>query len=473
MSRKYPHILLYQPAIHDFAAYDFWYRPLGLLTLATVLREMGCTLSLLDCLDRHHPVLSELTFDRPAGREDGTGKFYRQIIDKPEILSFVPRHYARYGLSPEAVEHLLSSQPEPDLILVSSTMTYWYPAVEEGVNHLRRVFPGVPLWLGGIYATLCPDHARETIQPTRLVLGEGIAAVLEWAREHGGDYRSLAQTDPCHIRPAWDLVPHLETMALRTSIGCPFRCSVCASHRLGSQYRRRSPDEVLSEMDCWMEQRTELRHVCIYDDAFLLQPAQHARPLLNEWARRFPDIRLHLPNGIHPRKVDQELADSMAAAHVDTVRLSFETVDPVRQRDMDSKVNGTDLEDALCCLERAGYPRFHIGVYVLMGLADQDLTEVLNSVRFVHDRGAQVQLASFSPIPGTREYEKAVGMGLLRENTDPVLCNNSIFPLWSQTLGYSVCQEFTSQVKNENRRLVQRMQQTVDSFRPYQALSGL
>jgi hypothetical protein len=226
-------------------------------------------------------------------------------------------------------------------------------------------------------------------------------------------------------------------------------------------------------MEHWLERRTELLHVCIYDDAFLLQPDRYARPLLEEWARRFPHIRLHLPNGIHPRKIDQALADSMAAAHVDTVRLGFETVDPARQQDMDSKVNATDLENALCCLERAGYQRSDIGVYVLMGLADQNLAKVQNSVRFVHERGAQVQLASFSPIPGTREYEKAVRMGLLSEDTDPLLCNNSIFPLWSQTLGYSVCQEFTSQVKSENRRLVQPRQQPVDSFGPYGALSGL
>jgi len=34
-----PHILCVNPWIHDFAAYDFWAKPLGLLSIAGILRE--------------------------------------------------------------------------------------------------------------------------------------------------------------------------------------------------------------------------------------------------------------------------------------------------------------------------------------------------------------------------------------------------------------------------------------------------
>ena len=40
-----PHILLVNPWIHDFAAYDFWAKPLGLLILAAVLRGQGCSVA--------------------------------------------------------------------------------------------------------------------------------------------------------------------------------------------------------------------------------------------------------------------------------------------------------------------------------------------------------------------------------------------------------------------------------------------
>jgi hypothetical protein len=43
MPKDTPHILLINPWIEDFAAYDFWARPLGLLTIAGVLRKISCS----------------------------------------------------------------------------------------------------------------------------------------------------------------------------------------------------------------------------------------------------------------------------------------------------------------------------------------------------------------------------------------------------------------------------------------------
>jgi hypothetical protein len=44
-------ILLVNPWIHDFAAYDFWMKPLGLLYVGAILRAAGCEVRLLDCLN--------------------------------------------------------------------------------------------------------------------------------------------------------------------------------------------------------------------------------------------------------------------------------------------------------------------------------------------------------------------------------------------------------------------------------------
>ena len=51
-----PHILCVNPWIHDFAAYDFWAKPYGLLLLAAFLRAQGARVSYIDCLDRFHPL---------------------------------------------------------------------------------------------------------------------------------------------------------------------------------------------------------------------------------------------------------------------------------------------------------------------------------------------------------------------------------------------------------------------------------
>ena len=46
-------ILLVNPPIHDFAAYDFFNKPLGLLYLAEILLESGYQVRLIDALDRN------------------------------------------------------------------------------------------------------------------------------------------------------------------------------------------------------------------------------------------------------------------------------------------------------------------------------------------------------------------------------------------------------------------------------------
>jgi hypothetical protein len=152
-----PNILLVNPWI---AAHDLWSKPLGLLMLAGLLRAQGCQLRLLDCLDIYDPRLQEVEGMRPATRRGfGTGKFFRQQVAKPAVLEGFDRSYYRFGITPEMFQERLLEGVRPDAVLVTSTMTYWYPGVLESIRLVKEHFSDVPLILGGIYATLCREHA--------------------------------------------------------------------------------------------------------------------------------------------------------------------------------------------------------------------------------------------------------------------------------------------------------------------------
>ncbi|MBW1643728.1 MAG: hypothetical protein JRJ76_12890, partial [Deltaproteobacteria bacterium] len=91
-----PNILLINPWIHDFAAYDFWSKPLGILYLASILRYHGFNVSYVDCLDRFHPK---------AGCSDqnaryGRGPYLKTKIPTPKGLEDVPRNFSRFGIEP-------------------------------------------------------------------------------------------------------------------------------------------------------------------------------------------------------------------------------------------------------------------------------------------------------------------------------------------------------------------------------------
>ena len=108
-----PHVLAVNPWIHDFAAYDMWARPLGLLYLAGVLRDVGCTPHLIDCADRHHPSLGK---ERPQDGRFGCGKYPSQIIDKPTAINWMPRRFRRYGIEPGSFADQLATLPKPNRV---------------------------------------------------------------------------------------------------------------------------------------------------------------------------------------------------------------------------------------------------------------------------------------------------------------------------------------------------------------------
>ncbi|MEO0076260.1 MAG: cobalamin-dependent protein, partial [candidate division WOR-3 bacterium] len=154
-------VLLINPWIYDFKAYDFWLKPLGLLYLAAYLRQAGYEIDYLDCLDRYHPMLAKKSIKFPPVDCFGRGKFYAQEIEKPEVYKPIPRKYKRYGMPIEVISEILANMKKPDFIGVTSIMTYWYLGVFDMIKILKSYFPKVPIILGGIYATLCYDHARK------------------------------------------------------------------------------------------------------------------------------------------------------------------------------------------------------------------------------------------------------------------------------------------------------------------------
>jgi hypothetical protein len=53
-------ILLVNSWIYDFAVYDLWMKPLGLLYIAAFLEEFGYDVSLINCMDRHQAASQTL-----------------------------------------------------------------------------------------------------------------------------------------------------------------------------------------------------------------------------------------------------------------------------------------------------------------------------------------------------------------------------------------------------------------------------
>jgi radical SAM superfamily enzyme YgiQ (UPF0313 family) len=450
-------ILLINPWIYDFAAYDFWAEPLGFLYIAAVLRQAGYVLDYVDCLDRHHPGLLKRQQRQSAkSTPDGRGKYYKTVIEKPPLFRDVPRRYGRYGLPLDIFEQELAQLPRPEVILVTSQMTYWYPGVFEAIKRARARFPGVPVVLGGIYATLCYEHALANSGADYVLAGEAelaaLALVNRLTRRADVPLPHYETLDDLPY-PAHDLRRHLDFIVINTSRGCPMHCTYCASRLLHPQgFRQRQPRAVVEEIAYWRE-RYGVSDIVFYDDALLVCPEQHAHLILDELLQRKLSCRFHTPNGLHARMIDAALAGKMYAAGFKTVRVSLETINRTRQQQTSAKVTSEEVRQAIYYLREAGFAAQEIGVYALMGLPGQPLQEVAESIRFVHDCGAPVYLTIYSPIPGTEEYAHAVQSGQIVAKADPLLHNNSAYPMLRGYFSEEECQQVKALALDGNQRI--------------------
>jgi radical SAM superfamily enzyme YgiQ (UPF0313 family) len=425
-------LLLINPWIYDFTAYDLWSKPLGLLYIASFLRKYDFNISYIDCMDKYDFGW------QPKIRHFGQGKFYRTEIEKPDILKHIPRKYCRYGIPEDIFKDRLSSSPKPDAILLTSIMTYWYLGPERVVEILREVYPGVPIIMGGIYATLMPEHARQVVKPDHIITGPGEIKVLELLCEllnvelNIDVIRASIEDFPY---PAFDLINHPDYMVVMTSRGCPYDCSFCAQKKISMAFAQRSPDNVFEELK-YHYQKYKVRDFAFYDDALFINKKKHIEIILEKVIESHLPIRFHSPNGLFAKYIDERLAQLMFQSNFKTIRLSFETSNEKRRKDMYSKVSNDDMINAVVNLEKAGYERGKIEAYALMGLPGQDVTEIIATMIFLNNLGVQIKLASFSPIPGTLDFDRAVKSGSIAKDIDPLLTNKTIFPLRDENINY-------------------------------------
>ncbi|HWR59550.1 MAG TPA: B12-binding domain-containing radical SAM protein [Thermodesulfovibrionales bacterium] len=403
-------VLLVNPWIYDFAAYNLWSAPLGLFRVAEYLSSFDAELSFIDC-----------TYSFEI-KEYGTGRFRTERAVKPALLRDMPRQYKRYGISTDEFVQKLKSFYPVDIVLLTCVMSYWYPGAQKAVEIIRDVMGNVPVALGGIYSTLYHDHACANSGANFIYRGP-LDKNLDFALESFG-FRLKRKRNPkpyyrLNLRKSYAFAPVL------SSSGCPFMCPYCASNTLSDGYSRAKPHVVVKDI-------TELcgagiRDYAFYDDALLFEPGKHIKPLLRGIIGKSLTARFHTPNGLHARFIDEQLASLMKAANFRTIRLALETADEQKQKTMGNKVNNDEMARAIRCLGKEGFTKKELGVYLMYGLPGQPLKEVREGILFLKSLNVRIHLAEFSPIRGTELWKELVQDGVIDDALDPLLTNNTVF----------------------------------------------
>jgi hypothetical protein len=405
-----PKLLLVNPPIYDFAAYDFWLKPYGMLSVAGFLRGQA-DFKLFDYLDRLNPFM----YEQKAIASDrwGRGRFYFEKIPSPDCLKNIPRYFRRFGSPRNIFVEFLKKEEPFDFVLIQTTMTYWYKGIEEVIEDVRRFKPQAKIILGGNYVTLCSDHAQK-LGADFLVHGTNLEPLWE--------YMGI---NPDFKQPAlWETYKKLKAGVLKLSDGCPFSCTYCSVPKVYGKFRPRDLEHSLAELE--LLRRCGVENIAFYDDALLFEADKVLIPLLNEILKRNIKVNFHSPNALNARFVSEDLAELMVQAGFKTFYLGFESSSSQWQKRTGSKVFSDELAKAVEHFLSSGAEPANITAYQILGHPHIDIQQLEESMRFVHSLGIRGMLADFSPIPGTLDGEYCRKWINLDE---PLMHNKTAFPI--------------------------------------------
>jgi len=439
-----PQALLIFPPVYDFALFDLFLRPYALLKLGRWLEQSGFSVALINALD-HRGIESETGLKTPQRKPDGTGKFLRQVATKPKVLASLNRHYARYGIPARILEQKIK-QTQPDIILITSGMTYWYQGVQEVVRLVKKLHPQVPVVVGGIYATLCTAHAKKSLEADEIITGSAYPALCTILRNLKLPVPTAPPAEEYLLNPLY----YYDACTIRLNSGCVFDCSYCASRKLGGEFSLGQPEHLAAVVKN-LKTQFGISSFAFYDDALLAQKHKGIIPFLKQIIDMDYKLNFFVPNGLHIAFMDSKTAKLMKQAGFKEVRLGFESAHHAFHTTHGFKHNVAMLSEAVSAIKYGGFAPSEIAVYVLAGLPGQYPEAVEESIHFAASFGIQVFVAEYSPIPETKLWQQSIAQSSFPIAEEPLTHNNTLFALqW---------EKFTLQDMQRLKRLASELRQ--------------
>lgn len=141
----------------------------------------------------------------------------------------------------------------PDLICVTSIFTYWSKYVKSAVSYCKSKYgKDVPVLVGGIYASLLPDHCKEYTGCDDVIIG------------------TIEGAEKC--MPAYDLVD-VDYQIIHTTRGCIRQCGFCGTYIIEPKWlcKKTIKEEIL---------QNGKKKVIFYDNNLLAN--EYIEDILNE-----------------------------------------------------------------------------------------------------------------------------------------------------------------------------------------------
>ncbi|MDR3645818.1 MAG: radical SAM protein [Clostridia bacterium] len=278
-------------------------------------------------------------------------------------------------------------------------------------DDFRRI--GKRVLIGGMHASALPEEALR--HADQVVVGEAERVIVDVVEGRITDRivnaQCLENLDDIPF-PDYSLLQGKREVAnVMTSRGCPFSCNFCTTSRMFAPYRRRSPENVISELRMYKEQG--FKYVNFEDDNFTADK-DRAKEILRLMIKNHLVFRETFFFGRTDMAKDEELLQLLHDAHLNRVLVGIESLN---QKSLDYINKKQKIQDIEECSQALLKYRIRMIASLVLGLDCDSVQDIRNGVKFCKKIHAyQLQPAVLTPFPNTPVYEQFAKEGRLLSN---------------------------------------------------------
>lgn len=194
----------------------------------------------------------------------------------------------------------------------------------------------------------------------------------------------------------------LNYTSIMTTRGCPFKCIYCANNVYGRKVRRRSIENVMSEIEQVVD-NLGIRHFYFVEDVLTLS-RKYSLSLCDEIDKR--GLKITFEGSTRANLMDEELTERLANSGLIRISFGLETADPKILKIIKKEVSLESYINANRLTNKYGIETINS---VMLGLPGQDRKSVNKTIAFLR-KAKDIQHATYGiamPYPGTEFYEMA------------------------------------------------------------------
>jgi len=358
--------------------------PFGLALLASVAREKGYSVSILDC----------------NALQLGLNK----------IEEYLPKISPRFvGISVTTV-------------LIDNAL--------ELVKIIKRKYPDTKIIIGGVHSTIKPEEVLSFKEVDYAIIGEGEYSLLELLSNKSPEIIKgigFKKNNKAIINPSREIVPDIDILpfpaydllpvdkyypasgvykrkpsfGMVTSRGCPGRCTFCKGNFLGEKIRYKSAQKIIDEI-ILLQKNYGIKDIIFYDDTFTSN-----RKRVKDFCQLILENNLDLTWCCFSRvdTVDFETLQEMKKAGCHQVMYGIESGDQNILNNLKKRITLQKVEETVAATKKAN---LEIRLAFMIGNPGDTEETIKKTIKYAIFLDPDVVTFNITtPYPGTEMFEWA------------------------------------------------------------------